>query len=236
MPPVLHPAPMSRLQHLGLWLTALLIRLIVGSIGTTCRVEMVQGGERLEEIAAGRRPVIFALWHNRAFYFAHFFRRRLLSRGFPLAALSSRSRDGELGAKLGRMWGADVIRGSTSRGGTEGLRRLYRTVRRGESCALLPDGPRGPVYEVKSGAIVLAQMTGAPIIPMAWAADRCWRIRSWDRMIIPRPFARVAVAVGEPLAVPRELAGDTMDREAGRLKRALDELVTQVEERVGVGA
>jgi lysophospholipid acyltransferase (LPLAT)-like uncharacterized protein len=205
----------------------------VRGIGGGCRLREVIGAERLEAVGSGGAPVILAFWHNRTVYLAHWLERRFLSRGVPLAALASRSRDGELAAKLGRMLHAVVIRGSASRGGSEGLRRLYRAVRGGTSCAMAVDGPRGPLYEAKPGTVVLAQMTGAPVVPVAWAADRVWALRSWDRLLIPKPFARVVMAVGEPLEVPRQLDAEQLAAEQRRLEHALRSLTEEVERQAG---
>ncbi|MEM9293785.1 MAG: lysophospholipid acyltransferase family protein [Acidobacteriota bacterium] len=178
---------------------------ILSALGATWRVELVAGKERLEAIRRHQEPVVFAFWHNGAPISAWLLRRWFLSRGVPLTVLVSQSRDGELGAGLAIHWGAKVVRGSASRGGAAGLRRLYREVRKGSNAITIPDGPRGPIFEAKPGAVVLSQLTGAAIQPMAIAVDRAWRAKSWDRMIFPKPFARVRVAFGDPIAVPNEL-------------------------------
>jgi lysophospholipid acyltransferase (LPLAT)-like uncharacterized protein len=203
---------MTRLDRLKIALAAVLVRVFLTLLGSTWRWRVVGSGEALDELLEGSptarteelRPVLFCYWHNGSLPMARFVASRLLARGWPLAILSSLSRDGELGARLSRAWGATVFRGSASRGGTSGLRKLFRHLRQGGSCILAPDGPRGPVYQVKPGIVVLSQMTGAPVIPLGAAADRFWRLRSWDRMIVPKPFARVWLVIGEPEAVAAE--------------------------------
>ena len=227
---------MTRLDRVKVSLAAGLIRGILALLGATWRWRVV-GGERLEELLAAHRageprPVVLAYWHNRSLILARFLTMRLMARGYPLALLSSLSRDGELGAKLARAWGGTVFRGSASRGGTQGLRRLFRHLKKGGSCILAPDGPRGPLYEAKAGAVVLSQMTGVPVIPLSAAADRCWRLRSWDRLILPRPFARVLVTVGEPEAIP---AGD-LERGKEILARRLDRVREEAERAVVAGS
>lgn len=188
-------------------LLAWVLRLLVEALGATWRVE-VENGALLDGIVAERRPVVFAFWHDRVFFFARFFHRRVLRRGYPLAILVSRSRDGEFGARFAAGLGCRLVRGSSSRGAVEGLRRMHRQLARGRGTVLLPDGPRGPRHQLQGGAVVLARMTGAPLVPVTWRADRSWTIGSWDRLEIPQPFARVTVTVGEPMPVPRR-AGET---------------------------
>ena len=89
---------------------------------------------------------------------------------------------------------------------------------------LTPDGPSGPPLRAKPGAVMLAQLSGAPILPMACAVDRAWRLSSWDRLILPQPFSRVVMAYGAPLSVPRELSSAELDSYTQQLQLALDEV------------
>ena len=216
---------MAKLQRLKQWLVARLIRTVVHLIGATCRVRFVHGKQRMANLRASRGPVVFSFWHNRAMFCAYFLYRHLLRHGFPITILVSLSRDGELGARLARSWKAGVVRGSASRGGSAGLRKLYRVVTRERASAItIPDGPRGPVYVAKPGAVVLAQMCGVPIQPMAFAAESYWTLRSWDRLIIPKPFTRIWLNVGTPLEVPRQLSADDLEKERQRLEDTLNRL------------
>jgi len=207
-----------------------LIRAVIGSLGATYRITCVTGEDRLRQLETSRDPVVLSFWHDRVFVMAYFLRRRLMRRGYPVTLLSSLSRDGELGAKLGRLWGAHVVRGSASRGGTAGLRAMYRSIRqRLGAPVVIPDGPQGPQYQAKPGAIVLAQMSGAPIVPLGCDADRFWKLGSWDRLIIPRPFSRVRVVVGTPQIVPKQLSEAELEQQRLLLQRTLDELVGRAE-------
>ncbi len=221
---------MTRLDHFKAWAAAAVIRLVLAALAATWRFEVVRGGEHLEEIAMGRRRFVLCFWHNRAAALARFIHRRLLARGAKLTVLVSQSKDGEIGAWLARFWRAAVVRGSATRGGSSGLRQLYRAVTRdGHSALTIPDGPKGPLYVAKPGAIVLAQTCGVPLLPLACAADSVWTIRSWDRLIVPRLFARVWIVVGDPIDVPRELPGDAFETERLRLERNLLHLAEEVE-------
>jgi lysophospholipid acyltransferase (LPLAT)-like uncharacterized protein len=127
-------------------------------------------------------------------------------------------------------FGLSVVRGSSSRGGTEALRSLAASVRAGEDVAVVPDGPRGPRERLQTGLIVLAAATGAPIVPLAFAARPARRLASWDRFLIPMPFARAAVVFGAAATVPRGA-----DREAARadVERALCEVTAAADRMVG---
>lgn len=181
-------------------------------IGASCRVERFENRERFEQLLECGDPAILAAWHNRVFFISYFLKSKFIRRGGKIAMLSSLSKDGEIGAHLGKKGGARVVRGSASRGGTEGFRRFYRLMKKeGYSTIILPDGSKGPKYEAKMGVAMLAKMTQASVIPMSYAADRYWRIPSWDRMIIPKPFARISFVVGEDILVDRALEDDELE-------------------------
>ena len=198
----------------------------------TWKLEVVAGQEHAESFLADPKPVIFACWHNRLSIVGRWATRELIRRGIEI--MVSLSRDGELLAQVARRTGFGVVRGSARRGGLSGLRALYRTLSRdGVSVGTAPDGSVGPVYEAKPGTVMLAQISGAPILPLAGAAERCWRLGSWDRMIIPKPFSRVTLAIGEPIRVPEKLSSEELAERTRELGERLDKLVTVAEAGVG---
>ena len=205
---------------------AVLVRLLSQTLTASYRLHRLEGAEHLDR--ALEPPAMLACWHEQLALSLLLVRRRLLPAGGPVSILSSHSDDGELAARVARAWGIRVTRGSTSRGGREAALSLYRELVKHRSTVLfMPDGPRGPAREAKAGGIVLAAMSGAPIVPAGLAADRGLRLRSWDRMIVGAPFTRVAVAVGEPMALDR---GSTdAEREAARLELGvrLDDLTAR---------
>jgi len=218
----------THFDRLKIALAAVLIRGIFALLGATWRCRVVGGSERLDKILEtgpgdAPRSVILAYWHSRTALMWPF-AKRVLSRRLPLGILASLSRDGELAAALARPWGLTIFRGSASRGGTAGLRRLYRHLRKGGSCILAPDGPRGPLHQVKPGVVVLSQMAEKPVVPLGAAADRCWRLRSWDRMVIPKPFATVTLVVGDPQTIaPDADLADGQTQVAARLTAVTEE-------------
>lgn len=198
---------------------ALIARGIVRFLGGTRR--SVPGGLEAIRTAVGRGPVILAFWHE-ATILAMTELRALARAGNDLSVIASRSRDGELVARTLAPWGLRVERGSSSRGGRGALLRLYRNVTRyGSSPVVIPDGPRGPARECKPGAIVLARTCGIPIVPLGFAASHSTRLKSWDRLIVPHPFARVGTFVGTPWLPPADTESDADSLElATRLDRA----------------
>ncbi len=215
-------------------LAARLSRWIMLTAGRTWKTEIIAGEEHLDQVVEGSQPVILSLWHNRAFATSYLVYTRLLKQGLDVTLLASQSRDGELATRVWKRWGIHTVRGSATRGGRQALRALHRAITRGGSSpVMIPDGPQGPIYHFKVGVAVLAQTSGAPIIPFGVAAQKFWTLRSWDRMIVPRPFTRVAVAIGAPQSVSRELSGDALEAERLRLEQLLESLTQKAEKAVG---
>lgn len=215
-------------------LAALLLRAFLAVIAATYRLELRGGVEHLEAARREKRPTILSFWHNRSLIGARFVLRELVAREYEVVVLASQSRDGELVAQLAQRLGLDVVRGSASRGGRDAVRALYRALtRRGASPVMIPDGPRGPLYRAKVGVVVLAQLAQAPILPLGMAAGRALRIGSWDRLIVPWPFARVVVVVGEPRSVAKGSSSEDLEAERRALETALDELTLAAEAAVG---
>ena len=120
--------------------------------------------------------------------------------------LISEHGDGEIAARAAESMGYRTIRGSSRRGAERALLSLAREVEGGSHVAVTPDGPRGPAESFAPGALIAAQRSGAPIVLLRAVVDRAWRLNSWDRFIIPKPFARVTIYVGEPMSVQRRVA------------------------------
>ncbi|MEO6526018.1 MAG: lysophospholipid acyltransferase family protein [Gemmatimonadaceae bacterium] len=178
---------------------AALIRLLA----TTWRYRVANDAELRAARAAGRR-VIFILWHGELLplLWHH--------RGENIAILISEHRDGEIIARIAESLGYATVRGSTTRGGGRALIALMRAIDEGRDAAVTPDGPRGPAHVFAPGAAIAAQRTGALLVPIRAAATSSWRLKSWDRFLIPKPFARVQVSYGVLTPViagsPREAA------------------------------
>ena len=167
---------------------------------------------------------IGALWHNRLLLIAH-----VISHFLPVrrggAALISASRDGSLIADVVQRYSFQPVRGSSSRHGTAALRQLADVIASGRDPLITPDGPRGPVYRLGGGIIFLAQKTNVPVQPINFEYSSCWRLNSWDRFIIPKPFSKVRVIFGEPHHVRSTSTEEQFEGERQRLEQAMMSLV-----------
>ena len=169
-----------------------------------CRIKSVLGREHMTQALQIAPSFIPVYWHQHQLFCVKLLLEQRAA-GLKLGFLISPSVDGEIGAMLVRGLGGVAIRGSSSYTGARALRDYYQALKvDGLSPAITPDGPRGPPWKFKPGAILLAQLSQRPMIPMAYAASRAWKIQ-WDRFVIPMPFSRIAIAVGEGVYVPRGL-------------------------------
>ncbi len=165
------------------------------------RIVRVLGAEHLDQALARAPSLVPCYWHQHQLLCARYLlaQRERLKVGW----LISPSVDGELGAMMVRRLGGIAIRGSSTHTGARALRDYYQALaKEGISPIITPDGPRGPRFRFKPGAILLAQMSGRPILPMAYAAAHAWLVH-WDKFVIPAPFTRIAIAIGPPRYVPR---------------------------------
>jgi len=162
-------------------------------------------------------PVIICFWHNRILAITvAFIRRYPKAQRAGVTVLTSPSRDGEILARVVGGFKMGAVRGSSSRRGSQALRELVSLIEKDGDIAITPDGPRGPRYKLGPGAISLAQLTGAKIVPMHAKFSRCARMKTWDGFNIPLPFSTISVTVDEPISVPRELTDEEF--EATRLR------------------
>jgi lysophospholipid acyltransferase (LPLAT)-like uncharacterized protein len=170
---------------------------LLHAIARTWRYRVING-EALAKARASGRGFVFSLWHGQLLPLLWHHRDQ------GVIVLISEHRDGELVARAAASLGYDLIRGSTTRGGGRALISLVRVLQEGKEVAVTPDGPRGPARKYAPGALVAAQRSNALILPVVAVADRAWRLKSWDRFLIPKPFSRVTVAYGDPAAVPAD--------------------------------
>ena len=183
-------------------------------LALTWRIRVENGAESSAAHAAGRR-VIYALWHGELLPLLWHHRDR------GIAVVISEHRDGEIIARIAERLGYTTVRGSSSRGGSRALIGLMRAIEAGRDGAVTPDGPRGPAHVFAPGAAIAAQRTGASILPVRASATRAWRLKSWDRFLIPKPFARVRVVYGALTPVRTESPREAADL-APQLQAILD--------------
>jgi len=180
---------------------------VVRLLGWTWRIRVINGDRSVERLRRERRPIVFALWHGDMLPLLYQHRREGVS------VLISEHRDGELIARVAQSLGFRTVRGSTTRGASRALVGLARELRDGHDIAVTPDGPRGPARSFAPGALIAAQRARAPVIAVGMAAKRAWRLASWDRFVVPKPFSRVCIAYSDPVLLdaqnPRAAAQET---------------------------
>jgi lysophospholipid acyltransferase (LPLAT)-like uncharacterized protein len=184
------------------------------ALGVTLRVERT-GLERIEKARDMAGNVIFVFWHSRLLPLAY------LHRHEGINVLVSTHQDGEYIARIIHRLGFETSRGSSTRGGIRGLRELIQAAGKNRDLGVTPDGPRGPREVVQPGAVYLAKRLGLPIIPIGVAAAPAWRMASWDRFMVPVPFARCAVVYGEPVLYDGLVSNTAIDEARADLERRL---------------
>lgn len=200
------------------WVFFILIRLI----GSTIRFD-TRGLEHLESIKTDGKLPIYAVWHDRIFLGTYYLRGR------GIVFLTSRSFDGEYIARFLQRFGYGAIRGSSTRGGARGLVEMIRGMNNGLAMGFTVDGPKGPRYEAKPGAILLAKKTGNPVLPFIVQPRKFWTVNSWDRLQIPRPFTTAIVIYSAPLYVPENAGDAELNAYLSKLQNFLDDLASDGE-------
>lgn len=198
------------------WILYILLRLI----GFTLRYRLIDESGLVS--SSMEKNYIYAFWHNRILLmpnlYLHFVGRK------PLTALASSSRDGDYAAGVVLRYGFACVRGSTSRRANQAFLELTRLAMDGYSVCITPDGPRGPLQVAQAGVVKLAMVTGLPILPLGAVVEPCIRLKSWDRTIIPLPFARCTAHIGKPIIVPRDADDATVEKCRLEVQQAMIEL------------
>jgi lysophospholipid acyltransferase (LPLAT)-like uncharacterized protein len=202
-------------------LVALLVRLWIGTLKLRYRAL----GPDVHPNRHGQRGrYLFAFWHEDMLVPAHHYSRREFS------ILISKHADGELIARACRHLGLTVVRGSTKgRDGVAAIRELVRVAAAGLQLCITPDGPRGPRRVVQPGLIAVAAHTGLPIVVAGFAYSSCWRARSWDRFVLPRPFSTVWLVISEPILVPADAGRARLEEYRCRVQEAMDRVAAEAE-------
>jgi lysophospholipid acyltransferase (LPLAT)-like uncharacterized protein len=217
------------------WHDVIIFRIVIpflsfltGLLFFSCRVIRLEGldnEQKAFDMPGGK--VIYASWHQRLIYQVHRLKKR------NVTVMISQSRDGEFAARMVNCLGLKDVRGSSTRGGTDALKELVRKIKSGANGGMIPDGPTGPPREAKIGTIILARMTGAPIIPISWGTNRCWVFNSWDKFMVPKPFSHISFYYGEPIFVPRSAKGPEMEAYRKLLEDRLNSITRWCDEVFG---
>ena len=220
MPESPSPWRSSRLKRLEATAISVVAYRLIVLLGSTLGWR-TEGLEHLDRIVASGRQPIMAFWHGRILPATYFFRRR------GIVVITSENFDGEWIAGIIERFGYGTARGSTSRGGGKALLQLTREMTGGKPAGFTVDGPRGPARVAQPGAVWLAKATGNPVLPFHLEAERHWTLKSWDRTQIPKPYSRVALAVGEPF----DVAADTDDAGIDAARQLLEQRLRALEDR-----
>jgi lysophospholipid acyltransferase (LPLAT)-like uncharacterized protein len=187
---------------------------------STCRIKVF--GQEIETKYLEQNPdkgLLYASWHRGLFFLIYFYRN------LKFVVMASASKDGELAAQATRRHGWINVRGSSSYRGSEALREMLQLFKKGHRGGLVVDAPKGPAYLSKIGMIVLAKRTGLQILPVIWSVDRYWRLKSWDRTIIPKPFSRIAVLYADDFIT---IPPDATKEECENFRQKLDAMLNRI--------
>lgn len=212
------------------WARALLVRIIPLWVGFVFRTNRLNAPvpASVQALIDARKPAIWCFWHG----------RMLLMPGMrppsqKVHVLISQHRDGRLIAEAIHRMKLHTVTGSTSRGARGATIALMRLLRAGDSICITPDGPRGPRMRARKGAVALASLTGVPIVPVIYSTTRAKFNRSWDRFLIPWPFGRMEVKVGEPIHIPRDADDQALSRARRALENELNRLTAEADSACG---
>lgn len=205
-----------------------LITIYASVLHKTCKIK-ITGAEKIKPYIDAQQPMLPCYWHQQM-TFAIDFLRELCQQGVKASVLVSPSKDGDIGDAVLKKMGVGVLRGSAHRTGALALRDVYLTISK-EKCSVgaAVDGPLGPAREAKVGAITLAQLSGAPIIPIANACSRVVHLNSWDNFFLPLPFSAVHIIIGEPIVVEKRVSAEQITALQQQLSEQLNQLSLQAE-------
>lgn len=213
----------DRVRDLLCWVVAQYIRLVHRTGRWT-----EKGRAFPESIWTDGRPFILAFWHGRLLMMP-----RAWPAAQPIHMLISQHRDGQLIARTVGHFGIMTAAGSSSRGGSGALRTMLKALKAGENVGITPDGPRGPRQRASDGVLHIARMSGAPVVPLAYAARRRRLLGSWDRFMVPLPFTRGVFVWGEPLTVPRDAGEADIASLRAELEERMNALTAEADRLVG---
>ena len=213
-------------QRLGLWFISNLTALAIWMICSTLRFEVSSEDGAQDPRSFPERKTIATFWHRGVFTALYYFRHRGIS------VMTSRSYDGEYIAGIASRFGLLPVRGSSSRGAVSALLGMFDVIEDGGVAAFTIDGPRGPKYVAKPGPILLAKKSGAPIRCFYIAVAQGWTLRSWDDLVIPRPFSQVHIRWSAPLTVPADADQEQMTRLHEEMQRTLERVTAYAQNTV----
>ena len=221
--PAMQAAKFSWNKRFQRWLITKLLVVLIRITGSTTRLKQVNR-EVLKKALQEYGSVIVATWHQNIYFSIWLLQKQ------ELTALISSSEDGEVISAVFDHFCYKAVRGSTTRGGIPALKQLIKLLKDKTSVAITPDGPLGPAEKIQSGVILLAKYAGVPIIPWCYEARHQWRLKSWDKHKIPKPFSAIVESFGEPFHVPKKLLPEDVPVFCEKLETILKELTLKTAE------
>ncbi|MDI6687333.1 MAG: lysophospholipid acyltransferase family protein [Desulfobacterales bacterium] len=216
----------NRISEIKWNLVAIFGNLLIDLLFSTMKIER-EGLEKVKPIISSGK-VIFAVWHSRMLLFAY------LCKGLNGAAMVSRSKDGEIAARIIQRQGHEAVRGSTKKGGLRALSMLIKKIKEENKPGLIvPDGPQGPRCKVQPGIIILAKKTGYPIVPISYSAKKIKVFASWDRFILPFPFTKCRAVYGDPIYVPQDADKNEKKKRLMLLENELNRITSDADRYYG---
>jgi len=209
-------------DNMLLFFASLIGPILIFLLGKTLRIKWI-GEENLNPIREGKGRVLYAFWHGRMLILSYSHRWQ------KIHVLISQHRDGELIASIIERLGFATIRGSTTRGGTKAIFEMAKKGVDGYDVAITPDGPKGPRFKVQPGTIYVAQRSGLPILPVTNSAKSRWTLSSWDGFLIPKPFSKAVIMIGEPIYVSPESTPQELEEKKEELEKKLVELTQKAD-------
>ncbi len=210
------------LSFLGLNVLSFIANIFV----KTYRIE-IKNYEAVNALSKTGKPFIAAFWHGRMIipWYIH--------RKYKIAALVSRSKDGEILTRLLKSWNYRVIRGSSHIGGKEALKLMEETISDGYCLAITPDGPTGPPNKMKPGTVVLAKRKSVPLFLIGTASKKFWELKSWDNFQVPKLFTKVSVIYSEPIYIEQNMEREEIEKRIEVFGLKLNELQKEADSIVG---
>ena len=204
------------------YLATKLVWLLILFLGKTGRIR-VKNRSYWDAAIASPHGVLVIVWHGRMLLPIY------IHRNLGITAMVSQHADGEMIARSVHRLGYRTVRGSSTRGGSLAFRQMLARLNKAETCALMPDGPRGPAREIKPGSLLLAQLSGCYLLPMSFAASRPIRMKSWDRFMLWWPFSKLLLIYGRPIRIPRKSSADDLHRWREKITKAMNQLAEEAD-------
>lgn len=201
------------LRYIGIRFASVAIRLLI----KTLRIKIVNG-EAITNLVCEKKNFVAAFWHG-SMMIGWF-----LNRNRNAAALVSQSKDGDVLASTLERWNYNVVRGSSSTGGSDALTAMIFLVREDFSLAITPDGPRGPIYKMKAGAVITAKKSNVPLFLVGVGIKNKFILKSWDRFEVPKPFSKVAAIYSDPIFIDEHLSYDETNNKIKECEDLLNKL------------